>query len=110
MGKRHVANLAALIGCDLFTYPLSDLAVACIVACQTDHTNRRRHPRSGLPLSASIITAFLVLLSVRAEKIAQESATPFFPFWVNLIEPASPALLVSWHRAAKSRRTPLIAR
>src|SRR5215469_2528319 len=61
MRKCYVANLSALVGCDLFPRPLSDLAVACAVACQTDHTDRRRYPRSGLLVPASIIVAFLVL-------------------------------------------------
>ena len=60
-GECYVANLFALVGCDLFPRPLSDLAVACAVACQTDHTDRRRYPRSGLPIPASIVIAFLVL-------------------------------------------------
>jgi hypothetical protein len=61
MRKCYVANLSALVGCDLFPRALSDLAVACAVACQTDHTDRRRYPRSGLPIPASIGIAFLVL-------------------------------------------------
>ena len=61
-GKCHVGNLPTLTGRDLFPYPLSDLAVACAVACPTDHPNCRGHLRSGLPFSASIVVAFLVLL------------------------------------------------
>jgi hypothetical protein len=37
-------------------------------------------------------------------------ATPFFPYRANSIQAASSALPVSWHRAARTRRTPLIAR
>src|SRR6516162_862322 len=60
-GNGYVANLSALVGCDIFPHPLSDLAVACTVACQTDHTDRRCYPRSGLPIPASIVIAFLML-------------------------------------------------
>jgi hypothetical protein len=59
MGKCYVANLAAPVGCDFFPYPLFDLAVACAVARETDHTDRRCYPGFGLPIPASIIIAFL---------------------------------------------------
>ena len=59
MGKRYVDNVSALS--NLFPYPLSDLVVACSVSCQTDLTNRRCHPRSGLPVPTSIAVAFVVL-------------------------------------------------
>ena len=59
MGKYYVANLAASVGRDLFPHSLSDLAVACAVACKTDHTDRRCYPWSGLLIPASI--AILVL-------------------------------------------------
>ena len=61
MGECYVANLSASVGCDLFPHPLSDLAIACAVACQTDHTDRRCYPRSCLPIPASIVIAFLAL-------------------------------------------------
>jgi len=61
MGKCYVANLPAHIGRNLFSHPLFDMALACALACQTDHTDRRSHPRSSLSLSASIVIAFLVL-------------------------------------------------
>ena len=32
-----------LLAAVFFLVPLSDLAVACAVACQTDHTDRRRY-------------------------------------------------------------------
>jgi hypothetical protein len=60
-GKCYVVNLPAHISGDIFPHPLFDLAVACAVACQTNHTDHRRHPRSGLPFPASIVIAFLVV-------------------------------------------------
>jgi hypothetical protein len=67
IGKRYVIHLPALIGCDLLPDPLSDLAVARAVACQADHTNRRRHPWSRLPIPASGVVALLALRSRRAD-------------------------------------------
>ena len=60
-GKYYAVNLPAHISCDLFPHPLFDLAVACAVACQTNYTDRRPHPRSGLRIPASIVIAFLVM-------------------------------------------------
>jgi|SRR5215471_5828338 len=61
MGKCYVANVPAHTGRDLFSHPLFDMAVARALACQTNHTDRRRHPRSSLSLPTSIVIAFLTL-------------------------------------------------
>ena len=61
IGKRYVIHLPAFVGCDLFSDPLFDLAVARTVARQADRTNRRRYSWPRVPLPALSVVAFLAL-------------------------------------------------
>src|SRR5215831_7074080 len=58
-GRCHVDRCTVDIGSDLLSRPLPDLAVARSVEGAADHTDSRHHPRSALPVPASLVAAFL---------------------------------------------------